>query len=84
MVWHDPNTALFLDWLDHDERYGRTDEFLSVLRGALSGTPFDFVIAIVEGLAKLFRQVAADRSFSCTHQSDKKNIAWNGRFLRRT
>ncbi|HEX4790613.1 MAG TPA: LLM class flavin-dependent oxidoreductase [Actinospica sp.] len=30
------------DWLDHDRRYARTDEFLSVLRGAWSGTPFDF------------------------------------------
>lgn len=32
----------FGDWLDHDERYDRTDEFLSVLRGALSGVPYDF------------------------------------------
>jgi alkanesulfonate monooxygenase len=32
----------FGDWLDHDERYDRTDEFLTVLRGALSGQPFDF------------------------------------------
>ena len=32
----------FGDWLDHDERYDRTDEFLSVLRGALSGRPTDF------------------------------------------
>lgn len=32
----------FGDWLDHDERYDRTDEFLTVLRGALSGTPFDY------------------------------------------
>ncbi|MEO5901345.1 MAG: LLM class flavin-dependent oxidoreductase [Ilumatobacteraceae bacterium] len=32
----------FGDWLDHDERYDRTDEFLTVLRGALSGTPMDF------------------------------------------
>ena len=32
----------FGDWLDHDERYDRTDEFLTVLRGALSGTPTDF------------------------------------------
>jgi alkanesulfonate monooxygenase len=30
------------DWLDHDRRYARTDEFLSVLRGAWSDTPFDF------------------------------------------
>jgi len=30
------------DWLDHDQRYARTDEFLTVLRGALSGKPFDF------------------------------------------
>lgn len=32
----------FGDWLDHDERYDRTDEFLSVLQGALSGHPYDF------------------------------------------
>ncbi|GIF25117.1 alkanesulfonate monooxygenase [Actinoplanes tereljensis] len=32
----------FGDWLDHDQRYARTDEFLSVLRGALSGRPYDF------------------------------------------
>ena len=29
------------DWLDHDRRYARTDEFLKVLRGAWSDTPFD-------------------------------------------
>lgn len=32
----------FGDWLDHDERYDRTDEFLGVLRGALGDEPFDF------------------------------------------
>jgi alkanesulfonate monooxygenase len=32
----------FGDWLDHDERYDRTDEFLQVIRGAWSGLPFDF------------------------------------------
>ena len=32
----------FGDWLSHDERYARTDEFLKVLRGAWSGAPFDF------------------------------------------
>src|SRR3954447_6555729 len=32
----------FGDWLEHDERYERTAEFLAVLRGALSGQPFDF------------------------------------------
>jgi alkanesulfonate monooxygenase len=32
----------FGDWLDHDARYARTDEFLTVLRGAWSGEPFDF------------------------------------------
>jgi alkanesulfonate monooxygenase len=32
----------FGDWLEHDERYRRTDEFLTVLRGAWSGAPFDF------------------------------------------
>jgi alkanesulfonate monooxygenase len=32
----------FGDWSDHDERYERTAEFLTVLRGAWSGTPFDF------------------------------------------
>jgi alkanesulfonate monooxygenase len=32
----------FGDWLDHDQRYDRTAEFLRVLEGAWSGTPFDF------------------------------------------
>ena len=32
----------FGDWLDHDERYARTAEFLTVLRGAWSGEPYDF------------------------------------------
>ena len=32
----------FGDWLDHDERYDRTDEFLTVLRGAWGPAPFDF------------------------------------------
>src|ERR1700733_3813534 len=32
----------FGDWLSHDERYARTDEFLTILRGAWSGDLFDF------------------------------------------
>jgi alkanesulfonate monooxygenase len=32
----------FGDWLDHDQRYERTGEFLTVLRGAWAGPPFDF------------------------------------------
>ncbi|MCW2598836.1 MAG: Alkanesulfonate monooxygenase [Frankiales bacterium] len=32
----------FGDFLDHDQRYERTAEFLQVLRGAGSGEPFDF------------------------------------------
>jgi alkanesulfonate monooxygenase len=32
----------FGDWLDHDRRYDRTAEFITVLRGAWSGQPFDF------------------------------------------
>jgi alkanesulfonate monooxygenase len=32
----------FGDWDDHDARYARTDEFLTILRGAMSGTPLDF------------------------------------------
>ncbi len=38
----DAEQRRFGDWLDHDERYDRTDEFLTVLRGALSGRPLDF------------------------------------------
>jgi alkanesulfonate monooxygenase len=34
--------ARFGDFLPHDERYARTGEFLAVVRGAWSGTPFDF------------------------------------------
>ncbi|TMC08158.1 MAG: LLM class flavin-dependent oxidoreductase [Chloroflexi bacterium] len=32
----------FGDWLDHDERYERTSEFLTVLRGAWSGAPLTY------------------------------------------
>ena len=32
----------FGDYLDHDERYDRTAEFIQVMRGAWSGKPFDF------------------------------------------
>ncbi len=32
----------FGDWLGHDDRYARTAEFMQVLRGAWSGTPYDF------------------------------------------
>jgi len=32
----------FGDHLPHDERYRRTGEFLSIVRGAWSGTPYDF------------------------------------------
>jgi alkanesulfonate monooxygenase len=30
------------DWLDHDQRYARTEEFLDVLGGVWAGRPFDF------------------------------------------
>ena len=32
----------FGDHLGHDQRYARTGEFLAVVRGAWSGTPYDF------------------------------------------
>jgi alkanesulfonate monooxygenase len=32
----------FGDWLDHDRRYERTDEFLAVLRGIFAGEKVDF------------------------------------------
>jgi alkanesulfonate monooxygenase len=32
----------FGDWLDHDQRYTRASEFLTILRGAWSGEPFDY------------------------------------------
>ncbi|MCM2418131.1 LLM class flavin-dependent oxidoreductase [Streptomyces sp. RKAG293] len=32
----------FGDHLDHDNRYARTDEFLTVVRGVWEGKPFDF------------------------------------------
>ncbi|MET9266674.1 LLM class flavin-dependent oxidoreductase [Amycolatopsis sp. NPDC004079] len=34
--------ARYGDWLSHDERYARSAEFLTVLREALRGKPFDF------------------------------------------
>ncbi len=32
----------FGDWVEHDERYARTEEFIRVLRGAWERAPFDF------------------------------------------
>ncbi|GGM47122.1 alkanesulfonate monooxygenase [Longimycelium tulufanense] len=32
----------FGDWLDHDQRYSRTDEFLAIVRRVFSGSPVDF------------------------------------------
>jgi alkanesulfonate monooxygenase len=32
----------FGDFLSHDDRYARTGEFLNIVRGAWSGTPYDF------------------------------------------
>jgi len=32
----------FGDYLSHDERYARTGEFLDIVRGAWTGTPYDF------------------------------------------
>jgi alkanesulfonate monooxygenase len=32
----------FGDYLSHDDRYARTGEFLNIVRGAWSGTPYDF------------------------------------------
>lgn len=32
----------FGDWHDHDARYARTDEFLTIVRGVWGGQPFDF------------------------------------------
>jgi alkanesulfonate monooxygenase len=32
----------FGDWLDHDRRYERTDEFLAIMRAVWSGRPVDF------------------------------------------
>jgi alkanesulfonate monooxygenase len=34
--------ARYGDWLDHDERYAQTGEFLSILRELWSGKPVDF------------------------------------------
>jgi alkanesulfonate monooxygenase len=38
----DAEQRRFGDHLDHDQRYERCDEFLSIVRGAWSGEPFDF------------------------------------------
>jgi alkanesulfonate monooxygenase len=38
----DDEQRRFGDHLSHDERYARADEFLSIVRGAWTGTPFDF------------------------------------------
>ncbi|HEX3617381.1 MAG TPA: LLM class flavin-dependent oxidoreductase [Solirubrobacteraceae bacterium] len=39
---NDVEQRRFGDDLDKDERYARTDEFLTILRGALNGEPFSF------------------------------------------
>ena len=38
----DAEQRRFGDFLSHDERYARTGEFLDIVRGAWSGTPYDF------------------------------------------
>ena len=38
----DAEQRRFGDWLDHDQRYARTDEFLAVMRGAWSPEVFNF------------------------------------------
>ncbi|HEY2507626.1 MAG TPA: LLM class flavin-dependent oxidoreductase [Streptosporangiaceae bacterium] len=38
----DTEQRRFGDYLSHDERYVRTGEFLDIVRGAWSGTPYDF------------------------------------------
>jgi alkanesulfonate monooxygenase len=38
----DAEQRRFGDFLDHDERYARTGEFLDIVRGAWSGRPYDF------------------------------------------
>jgi alkanesulfonate monooxygenase len=39
---HSDELRRFGDFLPHDERYARCDEFISVMRGAWGGEPFDF------------------------------------------
>jgi alkanesulfonate monooxygenase len=38
----DDEQRRFGDWLEHDARYDRAEEFLQIFRGAWSGHPFDF------------------------------------------
>ena len=38
----DEYTRLGLDWLDHEERYRRAEEFIEVLRGLWDEDPFTF------------------------------------------
>jgi alkanesulfonate monooxygenase len=38
----DTEQRRFGDYLNHDERYARTGEFLDIVRGAWSGKPYDF------------------------------------------
>jgi len=43
VVGGDPDEqARYGDWLDHEQRYARAAEFLTIVRGAWSGRPFDF------------------------------------------
>jgi alkanesulfonate monooxygenase len=61
----DSEQRRFGDWLDHDERYQRTDEFLTVMRGAWSDTPLTFSGShyTVEGATTLAQPERAPRIY---------------------
>jgi alkanesulfonate monooxygenase len=75
------------DWLDHDRRYARTNEFLGILRGAWSGTPYDFegehyrvagatVGRVPEPLPKIFLGGASDAAAEVSARHADVHLIW--------
>jgi alkanesulfonate monooxygenase len=75
------------DWLGHDHRYARTDEFLSILRGAWSGAPYDFegeyyrvagatVGRVPEPAPRIFLGGASDAAAQVSAHHADVHLAW--------
>ncbi len=67
----------FGDWLSHDERYARTDEFMAILRGAWSGELFDFAgwHYKVDGATVSSRPIPSRKSSSVARRAVAEDVA---------
>jgi alkanesulfonate monooxygenase len=77
----------FGDWTEHDERYQRTAEFLTVLKGAWSGTPFDFegdhyrvagatIAGALDPVPAIFFGGSSDAGKACAAQHSDVWLTW--------